>query len=333
MRSQSHVKQARCVGTAKCQNAAIIPVAPSQPPQAAYKNPIPFMRPKADVSAPSFRLWGSVRPAGSIRGAPARVAEARPVCLPGHRAHPAASNPVAVQPRAAHNVPQPSPATPQAAFDGVGFNMAGSPYAWQEADALAYGRPYREDPAASAAVWATMDKMRPWGELVKQVGIEGGREGTQGQGMSGVQGGCVSYGTTRRRPAGKLQPHEACPRLALQPARATPPTHGAPATRAGGRGLCAVACAQPAAVWRQRPLCGHALRVRVPGEQGAQPAWHIVCYAAPCLPAGGRPYLLPLLLSHRTARPRRGRHTQLCTRLNSGAPSTPPPIETRSAPT
>ncbi|KAI8464082.1 MAG: cytidylyltransferase family-domain-containing protein [Monoraphidium minutum] len=75
-----------------------------RPELAAYKNPIPFLRPKAD-----------------------------------------------------------------AVFDGMTFNMSGSPYAMMEADALAYGRPYRESPAASAAVWATMDAMPAWGDLVGRI--------------------------------------------------------------------------------------------------------------------------------------------------------------------
>lgn len=36
-------------------------------------------------------------------------------------------------------------------------------------DALAYGRPYKEDPAASKAVWATMDKLANFNDLIKRV--------------------------------------------------------------------------------------------------------------------------------------------------------------------
>ncbi len=39
------------------------------------------------------------------------------------------------------------------------YNMSGSPYAMQERDALAYGRP-GSDPAATAAVAKTMDQVR-----------------------------------------------------------------------------------------------------------------------------------------------------------------------------
>jgi len=41
-------------------------------------------------------------------------------------------------------------------------------------DALAYGRPYRDDPAASAAVYSTMESMRPWNELIGKVRDWGG---------------------------------------------------------------------------------------------------------------------------------------------------------------
>lgn len=58
---------------------------------------------------------------------------------------------------------------PDAPFDGMTFNMSGSPYAMYEADAMAYGRPYREGPAASAAVWATMDAMPSWPGLLAKV--------------------------------------------------------------------------------------------------------------------------------------------------------------------
>ncbi|KAF8067235.1 choline monooxygenase [Scenedesmus sp. PABB004] len=53
-------------------------------------------------------------------------------------------------------------------FDGVTYNMAGSPYAMLEADAMTYGKPYRDDPAASAAVAATMEAL-DFPALLRQV--------------------------------------------------------------------------------------------------------------------------------------------------------------------
>eukprot|EP00879_Flechtneria_rotunda_P020475 GHRR01021543.1.p1 GENE.GHRR01021543.1~~GHRR01021543.1.p1 ORF type:complete len:255 (+),score=70.96 GHRR01021543.1:187-951(+) len=45
------------------------------------------------------------------------------------------------------------------AFNGAVYNMSGSPYAMLEADALTYAKPYQKDPAASAAISATMDQL------------------------------------------------------------------------------------------------------------------------------------------------------------------------------
>jgi hypothetical protein len=61
-----------------------------------------------------------------------------------------------------HQTPHPKP--------HVNHRPTPDPPTPQESDALAYGRPYREDPAASAAVWATMEKLPPWGDLLKRVG-------------------------------------------------------------------------------------------------------------------------------------------------------------------
>lgn len=46
---------------------------------------------------------------------------------------------------------------PDAVFDGATYNAAGGPYAMQYKDAAAYNAPYEADPAASAAIGATMD--------------------------------------------------------------------------------------------------------------------------------------------------------------------------------
>lgn len=44
-------------------------------------------------------------------------------------------------------------------FDGMTFSATGSPYAIQRRDAEVYGKPYKDDPAASIALAATMDKV------------------------------------------------------------------------------------------------------------------------------------------------------------------------------
>jgi hypothetical protein len=48
------------------------------------------------------------------------------------------------------------------------YNMTGSPYAWQEKDALVFGRPFKEEPAASAAVVATLAGV-DWQPLLSKV--------------------------------------------------------------------------------------------------------------------------------------------------------------------
>lgn len=48
------------------------------------------------------------------------------------------------------------------------YNMTGSPYAWQEQDALVFARPYKEEPAASAAVVATLEGV-DWQPLLNKV--------------------------------------------------------------------------------------------------------------------------------------------------------------------
>ncbi|WIA12811.1 hypothetical protein OEZ85_006441 [Tetradesmus obliquus] len=53
-------------------------------------------------------------------------------------------------------------------FDGTMYNMMGSPYAMMEADAMTFGKPYRDDPAASAAVSASMEQL-DFSALLKQV--------------------------------------------------------------------------------------------------------------------------------------------------------------------
>eukprot|EP00775_Hariotina_reticulata_P012653 gene12653-12780_t len=52
-------------------------------------------------------------------------------------------------------------------FDGTLYNMTGSKYAMLEADALTYGEPY-QDPAASAAIAATMDQL-DFSKVLKEV--------------------------------------------------------------------------------------------------------------------------------------------------------------------
>lgn len=44
-------------------------------------------------------------------------------------------------------------------FDAQMYAMMGSPYAMAERDVLVYGRPYKEEPAASAAISKTMDQV------------------------------------------------------------------------------------------------------------------------------------------------------------------------------
>ena len=56
----------------------------------------------------------------------------------------------------------------QKPFDAQMYAMMGSPYAMAERDVLVYGRPYKEDPAASAAISKTMDQVRPWGVRVRK---------------------------------------------------------------------------------------------------------------------------------------------------------------------
>lgn len=47
----------------------------------------------------------------------------------------------------------------QKPFNGINFNASGSPYAMDYNDALIYDRAYREEPAASAAITAIMEKV------------------------------------------------------------------------------------------------------------------------------------------------------------------------------
>jgi pimeloyl-ACP methyl ester carboxylesterase len=53
-------------------------------------------------------------------------------------------------------------------FDGRYYNAAGGPYALSASDADAYNTAYEESPAASAAIYHTMDKL-DWKELLEQV--------------------------------------------------------------------------------------------------------------------------------------------------------------------
>ena len=48
---------------------------------------------------------------------------------------------------------------PGARFDAANYNAAGGPYAMSFRDAQAYDAPYESDPAASAAVAATMESL------------------------------------------------------------------------------------------------------------------------------------------------------------------------------
>lgn len=68
---------------------------------------------------------------------------------------------------AAYKAPLPFMRPGNKPFDFMTYNMSGSPYAMQERDALAYGRP-GSDPAATAAVAKTMDQL-DFPKLLKKV--------------------------------------------------------------------------------------------------------------------------------------------------------------------
>ena len=60
---------------------------------------------------------------------------------------------------------------PDAKFDAATFNAAGGPYAMQYKDAMAFAQPYEEDPAASAAIFKTMESV-DFPKLLAQVDEE-----------------------------------------------------------------------------------------------------------------------------------------------------------------
>lgn len=53
-------------------------------------------------------------------------------------------------------------------FDAAAYNSAGSAYMMEASDGAVYAKPYRESPAASAAIASTMEQL-DWPKLLKKV--------------------------------------------------------------------------------------------------------------------------------------------------------------------
>ena len=117
-----------------------------RPELAAYKAPLPFMRPGSvshglTVAQGSETRWLPVDNGGSA---------CCPLYDPCH-SHGFSQNKLQHSDASLFCMQKP--------FDGINYNAAGSPYSMNYSDAMIYNRPYADSPVASQIIAKTMDKV------------------------------------------------------------------------------------------------------------------------------------------------------------------------------